>query len=112
MGWTIIIHANNEYADRIGLFGLLGDEPVQIVYVSDGGRVEAFLVLAGTWQGHRSKKAVPFVLRIFVEFLLRQRDKKSNISSAHAISEPKVFFIANLEPDCCQMLAYNAHLST
>lgn len=30
---TVIIHGRYEYAVRTGLFGLLGDEPVQLVNV-------------------------------------------------------------------------------
>ena len=43
---TIVIHASYRYAASTGLFGLLGDAPVQLVYVSEQDKVRAFLSLA------------------------------------------------------------------
>jgi hypothetical protein len=43
---TIVIHANYRYAASTGLFGLLGDAPIQLVYVSEEEKVRAFLALA------------------------------------------------------------------
>lgn len=51
---VVIIHARYEYAAKTGLFGLLGDAPVQVVEVSDEARVEAFFDFADESQrnGH------------------------------------------------------------
>lgn len=51
---VIIIHASQEYAAKTGLFGLLGDAPVQVAEVSDEARVEAFYAFADESQrkGH------------------------------------------------------------
>lgn len=51
---TIIIHASHEHAAKTGLFGLLGDAPVQLVDVSDEARVKSFFDLADESQrkGH------------------------------------------------------------
>lgn len=51
---VVIIHASHEYAAKTGLFGLLGDAPVQVVEVSDEARVEAFFDFADESQrkGH------------------------------------------------------------
>lgn len=51
---VIIIHARLEYAAKTGLFGLLGDELVQIVDVSDEAKVKAFFDFANESQrkGH------------------------------------------------------------
>lgn len=58
---TAIMHARYEYVARTGLFGLLGDEPVQLVNVSDEDRVKSFFDM----QMSRNEMAVPFILRIF-----------------------------------------------
>jgi hypothetical protein len=43
---VIIIHARPEYAAKTGLFGLLGDELVQIIEVSDEAKINAFFDFA------------------------------------------------------------------
>ncbi|KAJ5697613.1 hypothetical protein N7488_011297 [Penicillium malachiteum] len=50
----IIIHATSEYGARMGLFGLLGDAPVQIIDISDEKRLKAYFDLAEDTQekGH------------------------------------------------------------
>ncbi|KAJ5642059.1 hypothetical protein N7490_006059 [Penicillium lividum] len=50
----IIIHATSEYGARTGLFGLLGDAPVQLVDLSDEKRLKAYFDLAEETQkkGH------------------------------------------------------------
>ncbi|CRG91884.1 hypothetical protein PISL3812_08938 [Talaromyces islandicus] len=51
---VIFIHARPEYAAKTGLFGLLGDELVQIIEVSDEARINAYFDLANESQekGH------------------------------------------------------------
>jgi len=44
----IVIHSEHKPAAKTGMFGLLGDAPVQIVAVSDDARVHAFYHLAET----------------------------------------------------------------
>ncbi|KAJ5176146.1 uncharacterized protein N7482_002023 [Penicillium canariense] len=50
----IIIHATSEYGARTGLFGLLGDAPVQLVDLSNEKRLKAYFDLAEETQkkGH------------------------------------------------------------
>lgn len=47
---VIIIHARPEYAAKTGLFGLFGDELVQIIDVSDEAKIKAFFDLANESQ--------------------------------------------------------------
>lgn len=44
----IVVHSRFEAAAATGLFGLLGDGPVQIVNVAEEARVDAFFDLAET----------------------------------------------------------------
>lgn len=47
---TIVVHAEFERAAKTGLFGLLGDAPVQLVDAADRERIEAFFDLAKACQ--------------------------------------------------------------
>ncbi|PYH86433.1 hypothetical protein BO82DRAFT_397606 [Aspergillus uvarum CBS 121591] len=49
---VMVIHADRRTGAESGLFGLLGDAPVQIVDVSDHDRVEAYWRLAETQRQH------------------------------------------------------------
>lgn len=50
----IVIHASSEYGLKSGLFGLLGDAPVQLVDISDQKRLDEFFALVEETQekGH------------------------------------------------------------
>lgn len=60
---TIIIHASNKYVASTNLFGLLGDEPVRLVYVLT--RIESGP--SSTSQRNHSGKAMPSIPRISAE---------------------------------------------
>ncbi|KAJ5918444.1 hypothetical protein N7466_010436 [Penicillium verhagenii] len=51
---TIVIHASARYCRKTGLFGLLGDAPIQLVDLADEERLKAFFDLAEKTQkkGH------------------------------------------------------------
>lgn len=78
---TIIIHASNRYVARTGLFGLLGDEPVQLVYVSDEDRIRAFLELAEESQRKGHAFHLQNLRRGFTE--VEKRSIKYAISTRH-----------------------------
>jgi hypothetical protein len=78
---TIVIHASYRYAASTGLFGLLGDAPVQLVYVSEEDKVRAFLALAEESQrkGHAFHPQ-----NLHREFTKDEKDRiRSAISSRH-----------------------------
>lgn len=52
-----VVHASRRFGAATGLFGLLGDAPVQIVDVSDQARVDAFFDLAESCE-HKGKAMV------------------------------------------------------